>query len=246
MKNQYVGDINDYIKYSILRHLTAGARSRAAMVCWMLTPDDGRSDGNLREYLKLPERFRLFDPAVFDGLAAVAASTRTVAAIEDQGIIVGADYFSRVLTDNREQRRSYFDALWCALRPRSLLFFDPDNGLAVASVPQGRKNSAKYLYWEELEEGLRRGHSVVLYQHFPRVQREDYVLMLLNRIGRLTPDYRCLFAICSSRVAYIVAASPDDEYGLKEAATQVEQTWAGSLRVVWSPVVEQRGCLGPT
>ena len=37
MKHQYVGDINDYRKYALLRALSAGGANRIG-VCWMLTP----------------------------------------------------------------------------------------------------------------------------------------------------------------------------------------------------------------
>lgn len=40
VKHQYVGDINDYRKYALLRALSAGGANRIG-VCWMLTPDDG-------------------------------------------------------------------------------------------------------------------------------------------------------------------------------------------------------------
>ena len=44
MKDQYFGDINDYRKYGLLRAVvcTSGLR---LMVAWMLTPDDGSTDG---------------------------------------------------------------------------------------------------------------------------------------------------------------------------------------------------------
>ena len=35
MKNQYFGDINDYVKYGLLRVFSATHR---VAVCWMLTP----------------------------------------------------------------------------------------------------------------------------------------------------------------------------------------------------------------
>jgi hypothetical protein len=37
VKHQYVGDINDYRKYALLRALSAGGANRIG-VCWMLTP----------------------------------------------------------------------------------------------------------------------------------------------------------------------------------------------------------------
>lgn len=36
MKHQYVGDINDYRKYTLLRLLSSGGTNRIG-VCWMLT-----------------------------------------------------------------------------------------------------------------------------------------------------------------------------------------------------------------
>lgn len=55
MKNQYFGDINDYHKYGLLR-LLGGGGELATAVCWMLTPDDGRSDGGHTGYLHAPEK----------------------------------------------------------------------------------------------------------------------------------------------------------------------------------------------
>ena len=50
MKNQYVGDIRDYGKYALLRALAA---QYSIGLNWYLTPDDGRPDGKLTNYLKL-------------------------------------------------------------------------------------------------------------------------------------------------------------------------------------------------
>ena len=44
MKNQYFGDINDYRKYGLIRILSNSGIIRTG-ICWMLTPDDTRTDG---------------------------------------------------------------------------------------------------------------------------------------------------------------------------------------------------------
>lgn len=49
MKNQYLGDINDYMKYGLPRTITQVTGLRLT-VCWMLTPDDSRSDGGKNRY----------------------------------------------------------------------------------------------------------------------------------------------------------------------------------------------------
>ena len=82
MKNQYFGDVNDYRKYGLLR-LLAGQAGLSVAVCWMLTPDDGRNDGRFTEYLQQPERWRAYDPALFDTLREMVAR-REVARQEEQ------------------------------------------------------------------------------------------------------------------------------------------------------------------
>ena len=61
MKNQYFGDVNDYRKYGLLRILSASGQAGVG-VCWMLTPSDGRTDGQLLTYLDQPARYRNFAP----------------------------------------------------------------------------------------------------------------------------------------------------------------------------------------
>lgn len=231
MKNQYVGDVNDYVKYSIIRQLIAGTRTRAVTVCWMLTDDDDRTDGSLRAYLDAPDRFRQFDPFVFDALTRVVNQVPSVATVESLGIVGDAEYFSSVLQDDYGARRRYFERFWTTVQPESLLFFDPDNGLEVKSVRKGRRNSSKYLYWDELAEGLRRGHSIVVYQHFPRVRRGQYVATLLDRMRQAGPKHSPC-ALCSPRVAYLIASAPADAAGLADAAQAIEHRWAGALRLV--------------
>lgn len=63
MKNQYFGDVNDYRKYGLLRALT-GQGALTTTVCWMLTPDDGRTDGRFTEYLAQPDRWRHYGGAL--------------------------------------------------------------------------------------------------------------------------------------------------------------------------------------
>ena len=67
MKNQYFGDVNDYSKYGLLRCFADSGLNIG--VCWMLTPDDSRSDGRKIRYLSDPEKWKGFDPTLFDYLA---------------------------------------------------------------------------------------------------------------------------------------------------------------------------------
>ena len=169
MKNQYVGDINDYRKYGLIRLLSDGGALRTA-VCWMLTAGDGRADGEKTAYLRQPGEYRVYDPELFDRLEdlVLQRDARDVQAVEQAGILPAARFHSALLTDDPEQRRRYMDDFLALAKGCDLVFFDPDNGIEVKSVPLGRKDSAKYLHWSELKRVFAAGASVLIYQHFPR------------------------------------------------------------------------------
>src|SRR3954464_1849408 len=69
MKNQYFGDVNDYRKYGLLRSLVLADGLRIG-VCWMLTPDDHRPDGEKTKYLnpRSERNWRSLDPILYEFL----------------------------------------------------------------------------------------------------------------------------------------------------------------------------------
>ena len=58
MQDQYVGDIGDFGKYGLLRHLTGIQTPRLKTlrlgVVWYLFPDGGNNDGKFTKYLCNP------------------------------------------------------------------------------------------------------------------------------------------------------------------------------------------------
>ena len=66
VKKQYFADQRDYTKYSILRYLLEQKISRT--VCWMMTPNDGTTQGAHKGYLRRPGKWEDFDPVVFSYL----------------------------------------------------------------------------------------------------------------------------------------------------------------------------------
>lgn len=240
VKNQYVGDINDYFKYSILRALTARSERPLAM-CWMLTEDDGSGDGNLTAYLNRPQEFRHLDPVLFDRLGAViGAGRREVSAVESAQLVPCSFYFSRMLSDCNESRLAYFNDLWDALPPRALVFFDPDNGLEVKSVGRGRRGSRRYLYFDELEEAISGGHLAVVYQHFPRVQRDVYVAQQLDRIRQSLSGVQAA-AVYSSRVAYLLVGESRELLELSDALGCLDTRWGGNLKFSQASLMDWGG-----
>ena len=69
MKDQYFGDINDYRNFGLLR-----ASHLRLLIAWMLTPNDGSTDGKHIAYLDKPEQWSHHDPALFHTLKALLAS----------------------------------------------------------------------------------------------------------------------------------------------------------------------------
>jgi hypothetical protein len=217
VKDQYVGDVNDFYKYALLREL-APAHNGRLIVAWMRTPGDGTGDGRHLAYLQRPNIFRRIDPNLFDALQEIVRhQARTVAAVEERGIVPASAFHSEPIADNAAKRTEWFAGLGRILKPGDLVFFDPDNGLAVRSVPPGRKNSAKYLYWSELAEALQDERSVCIYQHFGRRARDAHLKELADRIGGVRAGIE-IAAVTTPRVAFLLAGTRDRLDVLRDAA----------------------------
>jgi hypothetical protein len=225
MKNQYVGDINDYVKYAFLRRLMRAGSE--VTVCWMLTSDDGRTDGNRRGYLAKPNQYRHHDPELFDALAGDLRQTRDIETIEESGLLPNARFLSDPIEDPQEVREAYFRRLLAALATRSLIFFDPDNGLDVVTVRRGRRNSSKYLFRQELAAVVRAGHSAIVYQHFPRVERQHFVRSIFESLDWPGRDVRCA-CIYTSHVAYLLFLQ-EPHTDVRETARTFAQGWTQML-----------------
>jgi hypothetical protein len=206
MKDQYFGDVNDFRKYILLRALVLPDRLRLG-VCWMLTPADSRTDGNFLAYLRRPEVHRRHDPELFDWLKQVVEveRDRRTARIETSSLFGPASFHSEALTDSEEQRGLYFSSCPSIFAGCDLVFFDPDNGLEVRSKPRGRKDSCKYIYWEEIEKTFSGGSSVLVYQHFPRVKRERYMDRTAQELRKRTAT-AAVFSFRTSQVLFLLAA----------------------------------------
>jgi len=227
VKHQYVGDINDYRKYALLRALSANGTNRIG-VCWMLTPSDGSMDGNKLSYLSKPAQHRHFDPELFDILAHAAAEPdrRRLQTIEDSGAIPGAVYFNDMLPDNIPGRQAFFESCAASFDDTVLVFFDPDNGLEV-SLPKGRKNSSKYLYLDEAAVFYEAGKSLLIYQHFPRIERTIFLNLRTEQLRATAPGC-IIWTFTTAHVAFFLLIHPESPARLAGAAMDTSQRWEGN------------------
>ena len=224
MKNQYFGDINDYRKYGLIRAVQAEAPLKV-LVAWMLTPNDNRRDGELRSYLREPDRWRRFDPELYEGLRDLLKSgvTPRVGLIEETALLGTANYFSKIVPDAADPRKVWAKALVKAASQSELVFLDPDNGLEVPSRPFGRRHSSKYAYWPEVRAIWKGGASVLIYQHFRREKRETFIPRMAQELHARTGGV--VEAFRTPRVLFILASQQKHSRRIRRAIGRVARLW---------------------
>lgn len=230
MKNKYFGDINDYLKYGLLR-VIAGETGLRIGFCWMLTADDGRADGGKTRYLDQAAVWRSYDPPLFDLLQqAVRSGERNIGAVEKGQLLPDVVYHSDLLGDSQDERHQYFGELESCTTDAELVFFDPDNGMEVRSRPKGRTGSSKYLYWDEARRFSGMGKCLVVFQHFTRVKRDRFVADLRQRF-RLETGAGWVGVLSTANVAYFVIPAAEHEEMLRHACHSVVRHWDPYIRM---------------
>ncbi len=231
VKNQYFGDINDYRKYGLLRLLSVHGEIKTAL-CWMLTADDSRTDGRLTKYLEQPAKWRKFDPPLFDHLRelVLGQNLRDVRGAETPAILPSCRFAPGLLPDDAEGRAKYFQAFRELAKDCDLIFFDPDNGIEVKSKLYGRKDSSKYVYWQELVEAFDAGHSLLIYQHCPRVKRSPFVERIARDLANKTgaPE---VYSFRTPRVLFLLAPHERHQKFFEVRSQKVEEVWGSQVRV---------------
>lgn len=166
MQDRYAGDVGDFIKFALLRAL---APDRRTGVGWYLTPDESHNgDGRHIGYLRDPDRWRHYDPDLFDRLIEVVDSeARSVAALEAAALLPDAVFHSDRLTTSAG-RETWFASLLDAVSECDLVFLDPDNGLQPDGFRAGSAKSRKSITYDEVS-GLRgEGRTLLVYHHQTR------------------------------------------------------------------------------
>lgn len=230
MKNQYFGDVNDYVKYGLLRCFAeTGFR---VGVCWMLTPEDQKPDGRKMKYLSEPRKWKQHDADLYALLSRVAprATGKHLRHIEAKGVIPNALFFGDIVPDVKTNRSVWYRRVLSELRGSELLFFDPDNGIEVSSKPVGRKESSKYVYWDELATAWEQYASLLVFQHFPRVKRHEYIPEIVREMKtRLKGS--SVVPLRSSNVLFLLSYRSSDSSRINEVIRLINNRWA---RRVWN------------
>jgi hypothetical protein len=230
MKDQYFGDINDYKKFGLLRSIISASEIKI-LIAWMLTKDDGSTDGKFIEYLSKPEKWLKYDEALYLEIANLLEKNkkREVSLIERTDLLGGSEFYSKFVPDNSEHRENWLSELINGAKNSDLIFLDPDNGLEIKSKKYGTKNSSKFLYWHEVEELWKKGKSLLIYQHFIREKRELFIERMLNSLSHNTPS-SIVEAFSTSNVVFLLALQPEHHNFHQSIINSVESKWLGEIQ----------------
>jgi len=218
MQNRYAGDIGDYIKLSLLRHICPG---KTLGVNWYLYPNENHNaDGRHTAYLSDPQHWRPLDPGLFDTLKGAVTGERSVKALE-QCLGVSPVFFSVSLPTNgpaserSAARSAWFQRSLQALSHCDLVFADPDNGL-VSDDAHRRKDRTfgKRIPLSEVQ-ALCAGRTAVIYHHNSRFKggHDAEVDHWLQMIG--LPSIAVRASAYSCRTFFII--NPDNEIRTRTA-----------------------------
>jgi hypothetical protein len=222
MKDQYVGDIGDFAKFSFLHEIASHAEFNKTRigVLWYLTPNEDNpknNDGRHIDYLD-KEGLRRYSDKVFDKLKKIVKSDqRKVSALETARLLPkNTTYFNEPLSYGKEsiagvrlqQRDDWFNKSLSKIGKADIVFFDPDNGIEVKSVKISGLRANKYCYYKEIDEYFSRGKSLIIYNHRSRQQESAYenrFRMLFDHIQGLREVRRLSFHKTSPRDFIILA-----------------------------------------
>lgn len=230
MKNQYVGDVNDYRKYGLLRVLSG--EEITTSVHWMLTGDDGRTDGRRTHYLSDPDRWRPLDPPLFAIMRSLLEDEgrRNVGGVRESRAIPSCTFFEAPVPAVTSTRAHHLSQFLTEATGRALVFFDPDNGIPRQAAPSGPRASTKHLYLSEVSAAWSHGFSVLVYQHFPRRERGSFVTELVDRL-RLTTGVQTVISFATSHAVFFLLAQPQHLPEFMRRQEQVRCRWWDQFKV---------------
>lgn len=174
MKNQYFGDFGDYQKFSLLKHLRDLSKLEI-IVHWMKTRDDSSNDGSKIKYLSSVGEWSIFEPEIFDFLTKhLAVNTRDLSLYEKSHHARDINFLNEYIEDENI-RYKLLEKIKNS--DSDLIFFDPDNGIEVKST--NSKNKHKYVAWTDIKTAFDSGKSVLVYQHYSRMNRDKFIAQKL-------------------------------------------------------------------
>jgi len=136
-----------------------------------------------------------------------------------------ASFHPGFLTDLESQRNNYFSECSTRFAGFDLVFFDPDNGLEIRSTVRGRHDSRKYPYWHEVCNTFTAASSVLIYQHFPREKRDQYIARIACELRERT-GAAAVFSFRTPHVLFLLASPERHAAAFRIGLAAIRSLWA--------------------
>ncbi len=241
MQDRYAADYGDFVKLALLRTL---AQDYHVGVAWWRFPNEAHNgDGKHVKYLEQRDKWRHFDPDLFDSLASVVDEhRRSVQSLQDASLLARATYVHAEIpaagtpATLRRDRLAWFKQTTLALADAGIVFADPDNGLEPAGFSPGSKNGGKAIAFDELRALATPGRTIIVYHHQTR-RKGGHIAEIVHLSECLRgKGFASVDAIRSARfsprVFFVLNAAADIRRRMQGYAT----SWAGHLS--WHPCVQ--------
>ena len=189
-----------------------------------------KSDGTYKQEdgkSLIPEKLQVCDTLLAEKLTKIAKSDhRSIRSLEQGNFILNARYYSEPVSvaGREEWHKKALDLL----NDLDIVFVDPDNGMLVKSVGKKSVKSVKYTFYEEVRDYVRRGQSVLIYNHRSRKQETQYFHEICYKLQEATgitetDILKITFPKCSVRDYLAVPASMEQREKIETAFTAMER-----------------------
>lgn len=193
----------------------------------MKTPNDDTGQGSKTGYLTQPQAWRPLDPEVFDYLREqfIDNGIRNFSVMQSGGPIKECNFFSNLVPEYRSSFSDFLSKCLQVARGSSMLFFDPDVGIHRKGVRSWESN--KYVLREELIRAFAAGHSLLIYQHLPYGDRDNFIERRANEL-REQLETQKLGYLRAKEIAFYVAIQSEHARVIELAGHRIASCWAHS------------------
>ena len=236
MQDRYAGDVGDFGKLGLLQELERAGFTIGVNWYKALPPSELDQNGNFKNKdgkHKIKEAYFVCDEPLAKTLLEISESgSRSIEKLERAGLLNHAIYYNQFV--NAAKRKEWHKGALETLADCDLVFLDPDNGLQVKSVGEHSEKSVKYVLNDELEDYLRCGKSVVLYNHRPRKAFEEYLDDFCERFAEIAEVKDKQITVMSfhkgsTRDYFLIAANAIHAERIEAATSRMMKSPWGSL-----------------
>jgi hypothetical protein len=185
LKENWIADVADFIKYGVLRELLQDpvvAQSTLGIV-WYRTPADNRLP--LTQYLQMPPGnvFQQSDPSLFAAMSQLRQlNPLAIGHLHASGVFPpGTSFFDNLLTfagigvkdleARAAQRDQWLAAGLTAVAACNVVFLDPDTGIGSGNVGRTDDKGTEYAFSEEINHFAATPGRTVIVTQFGRPPR---------------------------------------------------------------------------